>query len=135
MTVPSMPMWSDCVASMPDIAPVRPRQKLPPPTTTHTSTPISRTPMISYAVCCFVTASRPWPDSPASASPDGLKTIRFHRGAGVICRSAHLDLSETDDRCGADHLADRLLVVLGIGLIEQRNVLVEAVEAALDDLR
>ncbi len=38
ITVPSIPMWSDWVASMPDMAPVRPRQKLPPPTTTQTST-------------------------------------------------------------------------------------------------
>src|SRR3954452_10995699 len=137
MTVPSIPMWSDWVASMPDMAPVRPRQKLPPPTTTHTSTSISRTAMISLAVVSRVAASRPCPDSPASASPDGLKTIRFHRGncSDDIRRSADLDLSETDDRRGADHLGDRLLVVFGVRLVEEGDVLEETVEAALDDLR
>src|SRR3954452_4016387 len=137
MTVPSIPMWSDWVASMPDMAPVRPRQKLPPPTTTHTSTSISRTAMISFAVVSRVAASRPWPDSPASASPDGLKTIRFHRGNSTddIRRSADLDLSEADDRRRADHLRDRLLVVFGIRLVEESDILVETVEAALDDLR
>jgi hypothetical protein len=54
-----MPMWSDWVASMPDMRPVRPRQKLPPPTTTQTSTSISRTAMISRAVGSSVAASRP----------------------------------------------------------------------------
>ncbi len=80
MTVPSMPMWSLWVASMPVIAPWRPRQKLPPPTTTVTSTPISRTAMISCAVAARVSPSRPEPEGPANASPDGLKTMRFHRG-------------------------------------------------------
>src|SRR3954452_19342835 len=137
MTVPSMPMWSDWVASMPDIAPVRPRQKLPPPTTTHTSTSMSRTAMISFAVVSRVAASRPCPNSPASASPDGLKTIRFHRGNSSedTGRSADLDLGEANDRRRADHLRDRLLVVFGVRLVEQGNILVETVEAALDDLR
>src|SRR4051812_2794813 len=104
---------------MPDMAPVRPRQKLPPPTTTHTSTPMSCTAMISCAVVSSVAASSPWPESPASASPDGLKTIRFHRGdAVIISGSADLDLSEADDRCRADQLLDRLLVVTGVRLVE-----------------
>ena len=46
-----------------------------------------------------VAASRPEPDGPAKASPDGLKTIRFHRGAPI--GSADLDLGEADD-AGAD---------------------------------
>jgi hypothetical protein len=83
ITVPSMPMWSLWVASMPSIAPVRPRQKLPPPTTTATSTSrFSWMSMISAAVWSSVGPSSPRPDGPASASPDGLKTIRFQRGVG-----------------------------------------------------
>ena len=74
------------------------------------------------------------PESPASASPDGLKTIRFHRGAEDIA-SADLDLGEPDDRRRADQLGDRLLVVLGVRLVEQADLLEEAVEATLDDLR
>ena len=81
MTVPSMPMWSDWVASMPSMAPVRPRQKLPPPTTTATSTSSSwRSAMMSCAVASSVGPSMPRPPGPASASPDGLKTMRRQRG-------------------------------------------------------
>ena len=38
---------------------------------------------ISRAVDASVAPSRPEPDGPAKASPDGLKTIRFHRGEGT----------------------------------------------------
>ena len=39
-----------------------------------------RSSMMSSAVAASVAPSRPLPDSPASASPDGLKTIRFQLG-------------------------------------------------------
>src|ERR1700712_540521 len=112
---------------MPVIAPVRPRQKLPPPTTTATSTPrFSRMSRISNAVLASVAPSRPEPDGPANASPDGLKTIRFHRGFGtavVIARSADLDLSEPEYVRRSDQLLDRDLVVFRVRLVEQTNVL------------
>src|SRR5215211_5597506 len=145
ITVPSMPMWSDCVASMPAIAPLRPRQKLPPPTTTATSTSRPwRSSMMSRAVMSSVVPSMPVPPGPASASPDGLKTMRRQRGvtrspSGTgdteAMSSADLDLSEIDDRCRPDQLRDRLLVVLGVGLVEQRNGLEEPLQATFDDLR
>src|SRR3954451_7360255 len=152
ITVPSMPMWSLCVASMPSIAPVRPRQKLPPPTTTATSTSrFWRMSVISAAVWSSVGPSSPRPLGPASASPDGLETIGFHRGRSVTTResarhrfavgylrnedpdwgSADFDLGEANDAGVAQDLLDRLLVVLGVGLLEQADVLEEAVEAAL----
>ena len=105
MTVPSMPMWSDCVASMPGKAPVRPRQKLPPPTTTATSTSSgSRTSLISKCGLVERLASSPLPDGPAKASPDGLKTMRFH-GAG---RTASADERPERNRTTA-RLAEQLL--------------------------
>src|SRR5688500_18460637 len=151
---------------MPVNEPVRPRQKLPPPTTTATSTSrFCRSSMMSSAVAANVAPSRPLPDSPASASPDGLKTIRFQLGRsagrrperGMVvwsvmlspwgrcerggpagapgCQrcdrsrttagSADLDLRELDDRGPAEHLTHGLLVVLGVGLIEQGDVLEE----------
>ena len=136
ITVPSIPMWSLWVASIPDIAPVRPRQKLPPPTTTVTSTPSSRTLMISSAV---------WSERRSVETGAGLAGERLTRWleddplppsawrswAGA---SADLDLREADDLGAADAPASRLLVVLGVRLVEQCDVLEEAVEAALDDL-
>src|SRR4249919_314434 len=141
ITVPSMPMWSDCVASIPAIAPDRPRQKLPPPTTTATSTsrPWRRS-MMSRAVASTVAPSMPVPDGPASASPDGLKTMRRQRGptrspssdgAPLVTGSTDLDLRDVDDRRRPDQLRDALLVVLGVGLVEQGDGLEEAPEATL----
>ena len=70
------------------------------------------------------------PIGPANASPDGLKTMRRQRGVPVAVgdgatrhRSADLDLGELDDRGAPEQLGDRLLVVLGVRLVEQRDVL------------
>ncbi len=79
-----------------DVGTLRPRQKLPPPTTTATSTSrFWRRAMISRAVGSRVAASSPTPPAPASASPDGLKTIRFQRGLGAAsCSLVHRSFVE-----------------------------------------
>ena len=151
---------------------------------------------MSSAVAAKVAPSRPLPDSPASASPDGLKTIRFQLGRGprgacghrlvhaqacstrtsepaTIDRKSPIQLAlivndrrvkrqhearvddldvrrlgvrpsqsvqpistwaKLDDRRAAENWRHRLLVVLRVRLVEQRDVLEEAVEAAVDDL-
>src|SRR3954447_1920702 len=48
--------------------------------------------------------------------------------------SADLDLGEAHDLGPAEELGDRLLLVLRVGLLQEADLLVEAVEAALDDL-
>src|SRR5262245_33611357 len=57
------------------------------------------------------------------------------RERAIWLESADLDLGEADDLGRAQDLLDRLFVVLGVGLLEQADVLEEAVEATLDDLR
>src|SRR5829696_8269884 len=64
---------------MPLPAPVAPRQMLPPPTTTATSTFSSvRTSAISWATWNTTSPSMELPPLPANASPDSLRTTRFH---------------------------------------------------------
>ena len=68
---------------------------------------------------------------PANASPDGLKTMRRQRSARV----SRSPPARSWPPGAAEQLADGLLVVLGVGLIEQGDRLEEAVETTLDDLR
>ena len=95
--------------------------------------------MISRAVASSVAASRPDPAGPAKASPDGLKTIRFHRGEtmAVAPESAQPISTWAKRTIVAEPMNcfDRLLVVLGVRLVEQGDVLEEAAEATFDDLR
>src|SRR3954465_9053385 len=141
MTVAIMPMWSAWLRSMPAPTPFRPRQKLPPPTTTAMSTPRRvRTSTISSATCWRMSESSPNPVGSANASPESLRTIRDQRGMSAgspreaTVMSADLDLGEAHDLGPAEELGDRLLLVLGVGLLQEADLLVEAVEAALDDL-
>src|SRR6185295_1465529 len=53
----------------------------------------------------------------------------------AVLSGADLDLREPNDRSRADDVAHRLLVVLRERLIEEDELLEEAVEATFDDLR
>src|SRR5262245_40852244 len=85
----------------------------------------------------------PKPSRSASASPESFKTTRRHlvgertpsREASVTLRLADLDLGEADHRRAPEQLADRDLVVLGVRLLEQADLLEEAVQPAFHDLR
>ncbi len=76
MTVASMPIESARARSMPLSAPCRPRKKLPPPTTTATSTPSAAVAARSAAMRWTVPWSSPWVRPPMSASPDSFTTTR-----------------------------------------------------------
>ena len=82
MTVASMPMWSAVVRSM--LVPCLPRQKLPPPMTMPTSTPIACTRMSWSTTPAMIFSSRPKPASPASASPESFKMILLYLGV-LLC--------------------------------------------------
>src|SRR6478735_4254826 len=90
-----------------------------------------------------MTGARPNPPSSANASPESLSTTRRHldgevRGSSpeslATRRLADLDLREADDRRPGEELADGDLVVLGVGLLEEADLLEVAVQPALDDL-
>ena len=51
-----------------------------------------------------------------------------------VMRSADLDLGEVHDLGAVDHLGDGQLVILGVRLFEQHDVLEEAIQATFDDL-
>ena len=76
MTVASMPMWSARVRSMLPLE--RPRQKLPPPTTMATSTPISTSSFTGLQMLSTVSKSMPWPALPARDSPLSFKSTRLY---------------------------------------------------------
>src|SRR5690606_18475685 len=111
---------------MPASAPAIPRQMLPPPTTTATSTPASRTSTISPAMYWVKAPSMPEPVSPAKASPESLSRRRRYtvigrpspttaaggRGTdGAPGSPADEQLGVADDLGPAarHHLGDRLL--------------------------
>src|SRR5690349_18432020 len=109
---------------MPVLEPVAPRQMLPPPTTTAISVPRSwRTSAISLAMR--------WTTAPsivsslaelAKASPESFSTTRCHGGdVPTSGLTPYLDLGEADDRRLAHHLANRALVVPGVGLLDQHT--------------
>src|SRR5262245_64947347 len=146
---------------MPRFSPDIPRQMLPPPMTTAISTPRSRrASWISPAIRATISASMWCPVAAfSSASPDSFSTTRRKRLAmnrkptpttrvvrcspGYPARGrsllAHLHAGEAADLGVAaelgHELADRGLRVAHERLLEQHVVLVEAVEATLDDLR
>src|SRR5262245_12957794 len=145
ITVAIMPIESAWAWSIPWPAPWRPRQKLPPPTTMARSTSNPRRASTTEDATWSRTADdRPNPPCSANASPDSFNTTRRHfDGAGpapsceaLLTRAlADLDLGVADDRGTVEQLADRHLVVLGVGLLEEADLLEVAVEPALHDLR
>src|SRR5262245_45984756 len=133
---------------MPRVAPLIPRQMLPPPTTIAISTPRSaRALATSSAMRCTTFASMPYPIVvSANASPESFSTTRLYwlPGIGVTLPwlaglfLAHLDTDEAPDlglrAQTLDDLRHRRLGLLHEPLLEQAVVLEEAVETAGDDL-
>src|SRR3954469_23568437 len=89
-----------------------------------------------------VPGSMPSLSPPANASPDSFSRTRFQLLTVAASPSAGgrsgADLEPRKplerDPGLVDHLADRLLVVAHVGLVEQHDVLEEPVDPALDDL-
>src|SRR4051812_34997243 len=136
---------------MPVLAPVAPRQMLPPPTTTAMSTPRDcLASAISRAIWKTTSPSIELPPLSANASPLSFSTTRFQRGCSSVmprvrsrARSpADEHLREADDGRGGDRRRDLLLLVGVEGLVEERaaglaglaQAAVPAGEPALDDL-
>src|SRR5688500_16747915 len=69
---------------MPRSLPCSPRKMFPPPITTTTSTPNSRTSRICRAISLTDPASMPVPVSPPSASPLSLSRIRRYFGPALL---------------------------------------------------
>src|SRR5918997_3149365 len=127
---------------MPAPAPVMPRQMLPPPTTTATSTSrLRRGSTISPASWFTTSPSMEYPLGSAKAWPESFRTTRRQRGliSSATGRSgADLDLGEAHDLGAAQVGGDGLLLVAGVGLLEQHAAggsLEPPAELALDDLR
>src|SRR5262245_4518486 len=128
---------------MPRVSPDMPRQMLPPPITTAISTPRSRrAAWISPAMRATTCASMWCPVSVfSSASPESFRTTR-RNGLDAMPWTlllADLHPSEAPDGSVAaqllEQLPDRRLRIAHERLLEQHVLLVEAVEATLDDLR
>src|SRR3990172_8072048 len=91
---------------MPVSATVAPRQKLPPPTTTATSTPCSVARAICQAMLSMVEASIPNGRSPIRASPLSFTSARRYRpGTGVPPSRRLAAQFETDEPAHANILA------------------------------
>src|SRR3954451_6016822 len=75
-----------------------------------------------------------------TAPPPTASARSASTAAGAGCRrwrrrsSADLDLRVAHDLGASQELGDRLFVVLGVGLLEEGDLLEEATEAALHDL-
>src|SRR5690606_18156425 len=120
-------MWPPCWA---------PRQKLPPPTTRASSTPLALAAAISRAREEVASGETPNPPGPARNSPDSFSSARRKASLayGDACEAADLDVLAQGGGGLLDELADRLLVVLDVRLVEQDDLGEELVQAALDDL-
>src|SRR5947209_3486425 len=136
-----------------------PRKKLPPPMTTAIWVPSATTSAIWRARERTTLGSTPMPPPP-NTSPDSLSSTRRNgRGATSVSLiggpsprtravgrrpnvpnlaggSADLEVGElrNGDAGGVEHLLDRLLGLLDRLLLEQDDLLEEAVQATLDDL-
>src|SRR3954470_7479074 len=135
---------------MPRCCSSEPRKKLPPPITTATCAPSLTTSAIWRATASTTVGSTPTAPPP-NISPPSLSSTRRKPGrepSGPILTSsmassagpsglAHLEPGELlDGDAGVVQQGlDGLLGVLDRGLLEQHDVLVEAVDAALDDAR
>src|SRR6266508_6274360 len=128
---------------MPRSAPGMPRKMLPPPTTMAISTPSSACEAAtSSAMRWTMWASMPKPvDVSAKTSPESFSTTRSYRDASptrLLLLFADLDPDEPSDGCLlaelAQQLADRRLRLADERLLDENVRLVEAVQAAFDDL-
>ena len=139
---------------MPRVAPPMPRKMLPPPTTTAISTSSSlRALVISSAMRCTTAASMPYPIVvSANASPESLSTTRWYRlfVMGTTLFRAPRDspwvyaspiLTRAKRRTVASlprpstSLPTVVFGILHERLLEERDLLVEAVDPPFDDLR
>src|SRR5262245_16180393 len=119
-----------------------PRKMLPPPITTPSSTPRRETCAISLTIASMVWRLMPKAASPIRASPDSLRRILLYLGVKSVHRLRLVDaLAHHEERVGvhlcllrAEHLLNRLLVVLDERLAEQRPLVQELVERALAHL-
>ena len=80
ITVASMPMWSARVRSILPPAFLAPRQKLPPPMTMPTWTPMSTHSLMTSQTWPMTSKSRPVPLSPDRASPLIFSSTRLYTG-------------------------------------------------------
>src|SRR6266540_2230733 len=128
---------------MPRSAPGMPRKMLPPPTTMAISTPsLAWDAATSSAMRWTMSASMPKPvDVSAKTSPESFSTTRSYRDASptrLLLLFADLDPDEPSDGCLlaelAQQLADRRLRLADERLLDENVRLVEAVQAAFDDL-
>src|SRR5262245_37529882 len=141
MTVASMPMKSAPTRSIPRALAASPRKMLPPPRTMPTSTPRSRSSRISCATPPMTFSSIPWPASPARISPLSLRRMRRNFGATPSLRAEavageppHHEILSGLGRGFLEQVADGLLVVANVGLLEQADLREELVELAAHDL-
>ena len=83
MAVASMPIWSARVRSMWPSPFLTPRQKLPPPMTTPTWTPMATHSLMTSATRPMTWKSRPKCLSPARASPLIFSSTRLYFGSSI----------------------------------------------------
>src|SRR5437588_7294621 len=142
---------------MPRSASTRPRNMLPPPTTTATWVPSRTAATICSAICSTTSWSMPSGSSPEKAAPDSLSTTRCQvrcivafvvscTAGSVTARPPsgmsglpHLEVREAADGYAVfvQHLLDGLLGLLDEGLLDQDAPRIgeEPVEPSVDDLR
>src|SRR5690348_17851508 len=126
---------------------------LPPPITMPSAAPVATTETTSSASRFTVSKSYPNPLSPARASPESLSKTRGYfrslmnesssevndppasRFAQLVANEApHLDVLTRLRGRFFHEIADRLLGIAHPRLVEQRDVFIECLDLALDDL-
>src|SRR5690606_24370199 len=108
-------MWLPCCA---------PRQKLPPPTTRASSTPLCLAAAISRAREDVASGETPKPPGPARNSPDSFRRARRNGllAYGDASEATDLDVLAQGGGRLLDEVADGLLVVLDVRLVEQDDL-------------
>src|SRR5262245_37044518 len=100
-----MPIWSAVARLVPRRANSAPRSRLPPPTTTATSTPILCTRTTPSATRAIASGSTPLPPVPR-LSPDSLSRMRrIFDGTGTDRRASAAEC-HVDEPADLDVLAD-----------------------------
>src|SRR5438093_3858314 len=125
----------------------RPRQMLPPPTTTATCTPRETISLNCVAIRAIDSAEMPSsPPCGAKASPESLSRTRRYIGAGCsigwLGLLAHSESSEPSDqdvlldfrRYLFYQVAHLLGIVPDVDLVQQDGLLVEGFQLPVDDL-
>src|SRR5436305_7901312 len=117
---------------------------LPPPITRPTEAPVCITATTSSASRPTVSKSYPAPFSPASASPESLRSTRgYFKSATCQCSLfAELIANEATDldvlarlrRRLLHEVTDRLASVANPLLVHERDILVEGLDFSFDDL-